>query len=66
MWVTLFALATAAAVWFSAANLAIELHKEQLAANSAIESRGQIPEAPNQPLWSAQAESRTSLTSRLD
>jgi hypothetical protein len=66
MWVTLFALATAAAVWFSAANLAIELRKEQVAANSAIGSRGQIPEAPNQPLRPAQAKNHTSLTPQLD
>jgi hypothetical protein len=41
MWVTLIALATAASVWFSAANLAIQLRKDQALVNSVIESRGQ-------------------------
>ena len=41
MWVTLFALATAASVWFSAANLAVQLRKDQAEVNSAIENRGQ-------------------------
>ena len=53
MWVTLFALATAAAVWFSAANLAIQFSKQRAAFNSAIESREKIPEAPFQSLSSA-------------
>ena len=39
MWVTLFALATAASVWFSAANLAVQLRKDQAEVNSAIENR---------------------------
>ena len=42
MWVTLFALATAASVWFSAANLAVQLRKDQAEVNSAIENRGQM------------------------
>jgi hypothetical protein len=41
MWVTFFALATAASVWFCAANLAIQLRKDQGLVNSVIESRRQ-------------------------
>jgi hypothetical protein len=41
MWVTLFALATAASVWFSAANLAVQLRKDQAVVDSVLESRGQ-------------------------
>jgi hypothetical protein len=41
MWVTLFALVTAASVWFTAANLAVQLRKDQAEVNSAIENRGQ-------------------------
>ena len=41
MWITLFALATAASVWFSAANLAVQLHKDQAEVNSAIKSRSE-------------------------
>jgi hypothetical protein len=41
MWVTLFALATAASVWFSVANLAAQLRKDQALVNAVIESRGQ-------------------------
>jgi hypothetical protein len=41
MWVTLFALATAVSVWFSVANLAVQLRKDQAVVNSMIESRGQ-------------------------
>jgi hypothetical protein len=41
MWVTLFALATAASVWFSAANLAVQLRKDQAVVDAVIESRGQ-------------------------
>ncbi len=39
MWVTFFSLAMAASVWFSAANLAVQLGKERAAFNTAIESR---------------------------
>jgi hypothetical protein len=45
MWVTLFALATAASVWFSAANLAVQLRKDQALVNSVIASRGQTRDA---------------------
>jgi hypothetical protein len=41
MWVTLFALATAASVWFSAANLAVQLRKDQAVVDSMIATRGQ-------------------------
>jgi hypothetical protein len=41
MWVTLFALAIATSVCFSAANLAVQLRKDQADVNSAIESRSQ-------------------------
>jgi hypothetical protein len=41
MWVTLFALATAASVWFSAANLAVQLRKDQAVVDAVIESRSQ-------------------------
>ena len=58
MWVTLFALAVAASVWFSAANLAIQISKERAAFNSAIESREQMSELPNQRFSSAEAGSR--------
>jgi hypothetical protein len=44
MWVTLFALATAASVWFSAAKLAVQLRQEQAVVNSAIESREKMPD----------------------
>lgn len=47
MWVTFFALATAVSVWFSAANLAVQLRKDQALANAAIESR-QTPVANRQ------------------
>jgi hypothetical protein len=66
MWVTLFALAVAASVWFSAANLAIQLSNERAAFHSAIESREQIPELPNQRLSSAAVESRALLNPQLD
>jgi hypothetical protein len=55
MWVTLFALATTAAVWFSAANLAIQFSKQGAAFNSAIESREQMRPAPYRHLSSADA-----------
>jgi hypothetical protein len=45
MWVTLFALATAASVRFSAANVAVQLRNDQALAHSAIESRGQPKDA---------------------
>jgi hypothetical protein len=44
MWATLFALGTAAAVWFSAASLSIELGKANGAAKAyAAEPRHEIP-----------------------
>jgi len=51
MWVTLFALATAVSVWFSAANLAVQLRKDQAVVDSVIESRGQT--RPGQQFLSA-------------
>ena len=48
MWVTFFALATAASVWFSAANLAVELRKDQAMVNSVIESRRETRDAKQQ------------------
>jgi hypothetical protein len=66
MWITLFPLAVAASVWFSAANLAIQISKERAAFNSAIESREQMRELPNQWLSSAETGSRVSLNAQLD
>ena len=66
MWVMLFALATAASVWFSAANLAIQLRNAQATVNSALESRERTPEAPDPWPWSAEAKNRTSLVSQLE
>jgi len=43
MWETFFALALAASVWFCAANLAVQLNKDQVTVNSVIESRQQMP-----------------------
>jgi hypothetical protein len=48
MWVTFFALATAASVWFSAANLAIQLRKDHTLVNSVIESRRQTRDGSHQ------------------
>jgi hypothetical protein len=62
----MFALAVAASVWFSAANLAIQLSNERAAFNSAIESREQMPELPNQRLSSNETGSRASLNKHLD
>jgi hypothetical protein len=39
MWVTGFALALAAAVWFSAANLAVQFHRQRDAFIAAVEDR---------------------------
>jgi hypothetical protein len=48
MWVTFFALATAASVWLSAANLAVQLRKDQAIVNSVIESRRETRDASQQ------------------
>jgi hypothetical protein len=45
MWITFFALAIAAAIWFSAANLAIELDKAHTAVNTAVQSQADMPVA---------------------
>jgi hypothetical protein len=66
MWVTMFALAVAASIWFSAANLAIQLNNERAVFNSAIESRERMPELSNQRLSSNEVGSRASLTKDVD
>jgi hypothetical protein len=43
MWDTFFALALAASVWFCAANLAVQLNKDQVTVTSVIESRQHVP-----------------------
>jgi hypothetical protein len=53
MWDTFFALALAASVWFCAANLAVQLNKDQTAVNSVIESRQQMPDALGRKLSAA-------------
>jgi hypothetical protein len=65
MWVTLFALATAASVWFSAANLAVQLRKDQAVVNSVIESRREARDA-SQQVSSAIASSTISAVSKID
>lgn len=65
MWVTFFALATAASVWFSAANLAVELRKDQAMVNSVIESRRETRDA-NQQVSSAVRSHAISAVSEID
>jgi hypothetical protein len=48
MWVTFFALATAASVWFSAASLAVQLREGQARVNAVIESHGRTPDGSHQ------------------
>ena len=66
MWITLFPLALAASVWFSAANLAVQLSKDQAAVNSTIESRRQMLEAPYRQLSSTEAEGGVQATLRFN
>jgi hypothetical protein len=65
MWVTFFALATAASVWFSAANLAVQLRKDQALVHAAIESRDQTREA-RQQLSSATPSSAVASAAQID
>jgi len=48
MWVTFLALATAASVWFSAANLAVQLRQDNALVNSVIENRRERRDAGQQ------------------
>jgi hypothetical protein len=65
MWITLFALAIAGSVWFSAANLAIQLRKDQVLVNSVIESRGQ-PRDGSQQFSSAVPPTPVFAASQID
>jgi hypothetical protein len=50
-------------VWFCAANLAVQLNKDQVAVNSVIETRQQMPGALDRRLSAAESETgaRSSL-----
>jgi hypothetical protein len=65
MWVAFFALATAASVWFSAANLAVQLRKDQALVNAATESHRQTRDA-SQHVFSAVPSSAVSPASQID
>jgi hypothetical protein len=65
MWVTFFALATAVAVWFSAASLAVQLDKGRSEFNAALEGRGHPP-AASRRLSSASDAKAASPAARLD
>jgi hypothetical protein len=65
MWVTLFALATAASVWFSAANLAVQLCRDQALVDLAIESREKMPDV-NRHFSSANAGEAVQTTVQID
>lgn len=54
MWNTFFAVALAASVWFCAANLAVQLNKDQALASSVNERGQRIPEVPDQRLSAAE------------
>ncbi len=59
MWNTVFALALALSVWFSAANLAIQLDKDRAAVSAFIEGRQQGPETRYRQVSSTEAGSPT-------
>jgi hypothetical protein len=65
MWVTLFALATAASVWFSAADLAVQLRKDQTLVTSVIESRRQTRDG-SRHFSSAAPSNATPAISQID
>jgi hypothetical protein len=66
MWVTLFALAMAVSVWFSAANLAVQLNKDRAAFEGAIERQAQMPGTSYPELSSANAGSGDQAILQLD
>jgi hypothetical protein len=53
MWVTFFALATAASVWLSAASLAVQYTKQRALFNIAIEKQAETPTLGPRQLTSA-------------
>lgn len=59
MWNTVFALALALSVWFSAANLAIQLNKDRAAVSAFIEGRRQGPEMGYRQVSSTEVGSAT-------
>jgi hypothetical protein len=54
MWHASFALALAASVWLCAANLAVQLNKNQVTVNSVMESRQQMSGALDRRLSAAE------------
>ncbi len=54
MWNTFFAVALAASVWLCAANLAVQLNKDQALTSSVIERQQQISDAPSRRLSAAE------------
>jgi hypothetical protein len=66
MWVTLFGLAVAASVWFSAASLALQLEKKQADVNAAIERREQMSATPYRQLSAAQRRNGDRIVVQLD
>jgi hypothetical protein len=66
MWDTFFALALAVSVWFCAANLAVQLNKDQTAVNSVIESRQQMPDALGRRLSAAEPDNGAQSSLQLN
>jgi|GraSoiStandDraft_43_1057313.scaffolds.fasta_scaffold625150_2 hypothetical protein len=66
MWNTFFAVALAASVWFCAANLAVQLNKDQALASSVIERQQQISAVSGQRLSAAEPDAGARSGLQLD
>ena len=66
MWETFFALALAVSVWFCAANLAVQLNKDQVTVNSVIESRQQMPGTLDRRLSAAEPDNGAQSSLQFD
>jgi hypothetical protein len=66
MWDTFFALALAVSVWFCAANLAVQLNKDQVTVNSVIEGRQQMPGALDRTLSTAESDNGAQSSLQLN
>ena len=66
MWDTFFALALATSVWFCVANLAVQLNKDQMAVNSVIDRRQQMPDALGRRLSAAEPDNGAQSSLQFD